>query len=97
MTRAMAVLGYFLKMATMANMSSVRVAFGGTERLTVNVLRLVDVDLAYGKFTVGGLGCAITTGQIVDDERSNLAARNVFDAVLNYGDLVTGVTKHSLV
>jgi hypothetical protein len=92
----MAVLGYFLKMATMADMSSVRAVFNGEDRLTVNVLRLVDVDLAYGKLTVGGLGCTIATGQVVDNECGNLTAGNVFDTIFDHGDLVTSVATYLL-
>jgi hypothetical protein len=93
----MAVLGYFLKIATMANILSVRVVVSdGQDSLTVNVLRLVNVDLAYSELTVGGLGCAVTTGQVVDDERGNLTARNVFDAIFDNRDLVTSVTIYVL-
>ena len=67
MTRAMAVLGYFLKMATMAYVSLVKAVINRNDTLTVNVLGLVDAELANSKLTVGGLGCTVTTGQIVDD------------------------------
>jgi hypothetical protein len=59
--------------------------------LTVNVLGLVNAQAAYGKLSVGGLGGAITTGQVVDDQSGDLVARNVLDAILDDGDLGTGV------
>lgn len=40
----------------------------GLSPLTVNVLGLVSADLVVREFTVGGLGGAVTTGQVVDDE-----------------------------
>ena len=44
--------------------------------LTVNVLALVGGDITSGKFTVGGLGGAIASREIVDDESTELVARN---------------------
>jgi len=67
MTRAMAVLGYFLKMATMACVSLVKAVINSNNTLTVNVLGLVDAELANSKLTVGGFGGTVTTGQIVDN------------------------------
>jgi hypothetical protein len=97
MTRAMAVLGYFLKMATMAYTWLVGVVVSVDDGLTVNVLGLVDAELTNGKLTVGGLGCAVTTGQVVDDKCGNLVARDVFDSILDDCDLFTGITTYLLV
>lgn len=55
---------------------------GGKTR-TINVLRLVGRDIASSKFTVGGLGGAVTAWKIVDDELGNAAAWNVLEVVLN--------------
>jgi len=63
----------------------------GSGQLTVNVLGLVHVNLTYGEFTVGCLSSTVTTGQIIDDECGNLVASNVFEVVLNHGDLGTCV------
>jgi hypothetical protein len=92
MTRAMAVLGYFLKIATIAVVELDQEILNGDSRLTVNVLGLVDVDLTNSKLAVGGLGCTVTTGQVVDDECGDLVARNVFDTILDDLDLCAGVT-----
>jgi len=62
-------------------------------QLTVNVLGLVDVDLANLQLTVGGLGGTITAGKIVDDDAEDLLARNILDGLLeplNGGSGVTG-------
>jgi hypothetical protein len=59
--------------------------------LTVNVLSLVRAQATDRKLSVGCLGSAITTGEIVDDQSSNLVATDILDAVLNNRDLVTGV------
>jgi hypothetical protein len=60
--------------------------------LTIDVLSLVRAQATDGKLSVGCLGSTITTGQIVDDQSSNLITRNVLDAVLdNLVDLRTGV------
>lgn len=72
MMRAKAELGFALILATMA-MFSVNSGvswgnWGDIVSLTVNVLRLVFADLAVSELTVGGLGGAITAGQVVDDE-----------------------------
>lgn len=92
MTRAMAVLGYFLKIATIAIDVRYRPQRFAEVSLTVNVLSLVDVQAANGKLSVGGLSSAITAGKVVDDESGNLVARNVLDAILNnLVDLGTGV------
>ena len=45
--------------------------------LTVNVLGLVGGEITSSKFTVGGLGGAITAGKIVDDESGELVAGNI--------------------
>lgn len=58
---------------------------------TVNVLGLVDVELADSKFTVRGLGGAVTAGKIVDDESRELVARNLLEGVLDDVDLGTVV------
>jgi hypothetical protein len=59
--------------------------------LTVNVLALVGVDATDGKLSVRGLGSAVTTRKIVDDQSGNLVAGNVLDSILDDADLVTGV------
>jgi hypothetical protein len=59
--------------------------------LTVNVLSLVRAQTTDRKLSVGCLGSAITTGEIVDDQSSNLVATDVLDAVFNNRDLVAGV------
>jgi hypothetical protein len=64
--------------------------------LTVNVLGLVNVQATNWKFSVGCLGGAITAGKVVDDQSSDLVARNVLDAILNDGDLVTGIANSSV-
>jgi hypothetical protein len=64
--------------------------------LTVNVLGLVGGNTADGKLSVGGLGGTITTGQIVDDQSSDLVTRNVLDGIFNDVDLRTGVTIESV-
>jgi hypothetical protein len=63
------------------------------ELLTVNVLRLVGLNITSGKFTVGGLGGAITAGEIVDDQGSDLVAGNVLQVILDDGDTGDGVTE----
>jgi hypothetical protein len=64
--------------------------------LTVNVLGLVNAQAANWEFSVGGLGGAITAGKVVDDQSGDLVARNVFDAILDDGDLVTGIANSSI-
>jgi hypothetical protein len=59
--------------------------------LTVNVLALVGGNATDGKLSVGSLGGAITTGQIVDDQSGDLITRNVLDGVLDDVDLFAGV------
>ena len=62
-------------------------------KLTVDVLSLVGIDRANGQFTIGGLRSTITSGQIVDDEGSDLVAGYIFDTIFNdLIDLGTGVT-----
>jgi hypothetical protein len=97
MIRAMAVLGYFLKIATMAGVCLVWSSRGIVWiSLTVNVLALVNADLANGKLTVRGLSSTVTARKIVDDESGDLVARNVLDAILDNGDLVTRIAVLSL-
>lgn len=60
-------------------------------RLTINIFALVDAELADSKFTVGGLGGAITTGQVVDDESGDLVTADVLEVVLDNGDTGTGI------
>jgi hypothetical protein len=62
--------------------------------LTVNVLGLVYIQATDGKLSVGCLGGAITAGKIVDDQSSNLVTRDILDAVLDDGNLVTGVASN---
>jgi hypothetical protein len=62
--------------------------------LTVNVLGLVCGQAADGELSVGGLGGAITTGQIVDDQSGNLITGHILDGVLDNVDLLTGVAKN---
>ena len=62
-------------------------------RLTVNVLCLVDIDLANGKLTVGGLSGAVTAGKVVNDKGSNLVATDVLDGILDGSDLGAGVAE----
>ena len=83
MTRAIAVLGYFLKMATMASNTVSKHKADFWKIRTVDVLGLVSRDITSGKFTVGGLSGTITAWKIVDDELSNASARNVLEVVLN--------------
>lgn len=94
MMRAMAVLGYFLKMATMAGTLSATLANVCKELgvLTVNVLGLVGGDVAGSEFAVGRLGRAVASWEVVDDEGSELVAGNVFEVVLYDGDASTRVT-----
>lgn len=62
-----------------------------TKTLTVNVLGFVGGEAAHRKLSIGGLGSAITTRKIVNDQGGDLVTRNVFDTILDDGDLVTGV------
>jgi hypothetical protein len=94
MIRAMAVLGYFLKIATMARScqySSPKLYV--KILLTVDVLRLVHTQATDGKFSVGCLRSAITARKIVDNQSRDLVTRDVFDAVFDNGNLVTGVAR----
>ena len=50
--------------------------------LTVNVLSLINVDLANLQFTVGGLGSTVTAGKIVDNNTEDVFARNILDGGL---------------
>lgn len=52
-------------------------------KITVNVLGLVGGEVTSSKFTVGGLGGAVTAGQVVDDEGSELLARNSAEVLLD--------------
>lgn len=61
--------------------------------LTVNVLRLVLGDLANLQFTVGGLGGAITAGQVVDDDTQDVVARDVGKSRLKPRDVLDGVAE----
>lgn len=61
-------------------------------RLTVNVLALVGGDISGGKLTVGGLGCAVTAREVVDDEGGKLITGDVLEVVLDDRDAGTGVT-----
>jgi hypothetical protein len=64
---------------------------------TVNVLSLVRAQATDGKLSIGCLGSTITTGQIVDDQSSNLVTRDVLDAVFdNLVDLGTCVASYSV-
>jgi hypothetical protein len=95
MTRAMAVLGYFLKIATMARWGQ----YASTELfvgiiLTVNVLSLVHVQATDGKFSVRCLRSTITARKIVNNQSSNLVAGNVLDAVFDDGNFVAGVASN---
>jgi hypothetical protein len=97
MRRAKAVLECFFRSATMAMaflvspvyffLSSPRVS----GLLTVDVLALVLGDLADLQLTVGGLGGAITAGQVVDDETKDVLAGAVSDGGLELGDVGNGV------
>ena len=90
MIREIAVLGYFLKMATMA----ITVSIGDSilcAILTVDVLCLVDIDLTNGQFAIGSLSSAVTTGKVVDDEGGDLVAANALDVIFNLGNLGASV------
>lgn len=67
------------------------------ESLTVNVLRLVGGEITNSKLAVRSLGSAITARQIVDDQSSDLVARNVLQVFLDDGDTGHGVTEYSSV
>ena len=60
--------------------------------LTVDVLGLVDVDLADLQFTVRGLGGAVTAGKVVDDDTEDLVAGDALDGGLETGESLAGVT-----
>jgi hypothetical protein len=97
MSRAKAVFGCALSRVTMAGRCQWRCHQFTTktsqrpERLTVNVLGLVLVNLADLEFTVGGLGGAITAGQVVDDQTQDVAAGHVGNGGLNLGDVGNGI------
>jgi len=65
--------------------------FGGSIKLTVDVLGLVLADLTNLQLTVGGLGGAVTAGKIVDNDTQDLVARNISDSGLELGDVRDGV------
>jgi hypothetical protein len=65
-------------------------------KLTVDVLALVGRDISCSELTVGGLGCAVTAGKVVDDESGELVARNVLEVVLNDRNAGTSVTNKLL-
>lgn len=68
--------------------------------LTVNVLCLVDVDLANSQLAIGSLGSAVTTRKVVDDEGGDLIAANVLDVVFdlsNLGASVAGLVRQDMV
>lgn len=82
MIKEMATLGYFLMIATMAEVVSKECnRYHGT--LTVNVLCLVHIELTNSKFTVRSLRSTITAREVVDDESSNLVASNVLNGILD--------------
>jgi hypothetical protein len=64
--------------------------------LTINVLRLVTVDLVVTEFTVGGLGGTITTGQVVDDETENVLARKVGDGSVELSNVLDGIADRTV-
>jgi hypothetical protein len=61
---------------------------------TVNVLLLVDIDLANSKLAVGSLSGAVTAREIVDDKGCDLVAGNVLDGILDGSDLGSGVASN---
>jgi hypothetical protein len=76
MIKATATLGAALIAVTIAvhNISVWSYKLAGRE-LTVNVRGLVCGQLASSKLSVGGLGSAITSWKIVDDEAKDIRAR----------------------
>ena|SRR5690242_25203 len=91
MTKEIATLGYFLKIATMAWIVSTVTRSQLLDILTVNVLRLVNVELTNSELTVGSLSSAITAWEVVDDKSSDLVATNVLNCILDGGDLSPGI------
>jgi hypothetical protein len=95
MTSAMAVFGLALMIVTIAisvsgpALTPIKVS----PELTINVLGLVPGEGADRKLSVGGLGGAITTRQIVNDETDDSVARNSLDHFIddrNLGDGIAG-------
>lgn len=97
MIREMATLGYFLMMATMADDISRDQGSHFGRKLTVNVLCLVDIELANSKLTIGGLCSTVTTRKVVNDKGGNLVAADILDGVLSGSDLSTSVAEKWLV
>jgi hypothetical protein len=97
MIREMATLGYFLIIATMAGVVSKGMWEVSHDGLTVNVLCLVDINLANSELTVRGLSSAVAAREIVDDKSSNLVATDVLDGVFDSGNLGASVAKDASV
>src|SRR4051812_32586780 len=98
MRSAKAVLGWALISLTMA-----RYGWYGQYRvlclvpccsgmLTVNVVALVLADLADLELSVGGLGSAVTAGQVVDDKSEDVCAGDIFEGGLDLGNVRDGIT-----
>ena len=79
--------------ATMAGIVSKGMWAVSHDGLTVDVLCLVDIDLANSELTVRGLSSAVAAGEVVDDKSSNLVATDVLDGILDSGNLGASVAK----
>ena len=64
---------------------------GYEEGLTINILGLVPVELANLELAVGGLGSAITAGQVINDQTQDVVAGDVLERGLQLGNVLDRV------